>query len=160
MDTVRTWMSAPPVVAADTMPLPEARKLLAERGIRRLPVTNPRGELIGIVTEGDINRISDSADGDLAEYNLYYRVRDLPLREFMRRPVVSVNPDTPLREAAHLMLTWRIHGLPVIDQGRVVGVLTVSDLLRRMLTDEADACTHPTRERHIHNDQSPDRPAR
>lgn len=160
MDIVRTWMSVPPVIAADTMPLPEARKLLAERGIRRLPVTNARGELIGIVTEGDINRISDSADGDLAEYNLYYRVRDLPLREFMRRPVVSVNPDTPLREAAHLMLAWRIHGLPVIEQGRVVGVLTVSDLLRRLLAGEAEAHSRPLRERQVHNGQSPDRPAR
>lgn len=160
MDTVRTWMSAPPVVAVDTTPLPEARKLLVEHGIRRLPVINARGELIGIVTEGDINRISDSADGDLAEYNLYYRVRDLPLREFMRRPVVSVNPDTPLREAAHLMLTWRIHGLPVLDEGRVVGVLTVSDLLRRLLAEEPGTHPRAPRERHLHNGQSPERPAR
>lgn len=133
MDSVGFWMSAPAISVPDTTSLPAARGLLAARRIRRLPVLGPDGRLAGIVTEGDINRISATPDGDLAEYNLYYRVRDLPLREFMRRPVVTVTPDTPLREAAQLMLTWRIHGLPVVAGGALVGVITVSDMLRRIL---------------------------
>lgn len=136
MDTVKAWMSSPAIVARDTETLPRARSRLLEEGIRRLPVVNAAGELVGIVTEGDINRVSDSPETDVHEYNLYYRVHDLPLREIMRRPVVSVTPDTPLREAAHLLLAWRIGGLPVIDHGRIVGVVTVSDLLRRLLYDE------------------------
>jgi CBS domain-containing protein len=138
MDTVAFWMSTPTITVPDSTPLPAARELLAQRRIRRLPVLGRSGGLVGIVTEGDISRISATPDGDLAEYNLYYRVRDLPLREFMRRPVVTVTPDTPLREAAQLMLTWRIHGLPVIQDGRVVGVITVSDMLRRILAAPAD----------------------
>lgn len=133
MDIVRNWMSHPAVVASDTMTLPEARLLLSTQRIRRLPVVDAQGTLVGIVTEGDIRRISDSPDKDLAEYSLYYRICDLPLREFMRRPVITVTPDTPITDAAHLMLTWRIHGLPVLEQGQVVGVLTVSDLLRHLL---------------------------
>ena len=136
MDSVRVWMSAPPVVAHDTMTLPQARQILAEMNIRRLPVIDANDELIGIVTEGDINRVSDSPETDVHEYNLYYRVHDLPLREIMRRPVITVTPDTPLREAAHLMLAWRISGLPVIDHGRIVGVLTVADLLRRLVYND------------------------
>lgn len=138
MERVGFWMSAPAVTVSDTTTLPAARALLAERRIRRLPVLGPDGRIAGIVTEGDINRISASADGDLAEYNLYYRVRDLPLREFMRRPVVTVTPDTPLHEAAQLMLTWRIHGLPVVAEGRVVGLISVSDMLRRVLATPAE----------------------
>jgi CBS domain-containing protein len=143
MDTVRVWMSAPPVVARDTMTLPQARQLLAELNIRRLPVVDADNELIGLVTEGDINRISDSAEGDLAEYNLYYRVKDLPVREFMRRPVITVTPDTRLREAAQIMITNHIHGVPVVLGKRVVGVVTVSDLLRWMVDSEEDNAAVP-----------------
>ncbi len=138
MDTVRVWMSAPPVVARDTMTLPQARQILADLNIRRLPVVDANDELVGIVTEGDINRISDSADGDLAEYNLYYRVKDLPVREFMRRPVLTVTPEARLSEAARIMIENHIHGVPVVIGKRVVGVVTVSDLLRWMVASEED----------------------
>lgn len=138
MDTVRVWMSAPPVVAHDTMKLPEARQLLAELNIRRLPVVDANNELVGLVTEGDINRISDGPDGDLAEYSLYHRVRDLPVREFMRRPVLTVTPHTCLREAAQIMIENHIHGVPVVLGKTVVGVITVSDLLRWMVEAETE----------------------
>lgn len=141
MDTVRVWMSAPPVVAHDTMKLPEARQLLAELNIRRLPVVDAEGDLVGIVTEGDINRISDGPDGDLAEYNLYHRVKDLPVREFMRRPVLTVTPHTCLREAAQIMIEQHIHGVPVVLGKKVVGVITVSDLLRWMVESETEVGT-------------------
>jgi CBS domain-containing protein len=147
MDTVRPWMSTPAIVASDTETLPNARNTLLSEGIRRLPVVNAVGALVGIVTEGDINRISDSPERDVHEYNLYYRVHDLPLREIMRRPVITVTPDTPLREAAHLMLAWRISGLPVMDRSKIVGVLTVSDLLRRVIWNEADPEYGPLSER-------------
>jgi CBS domain-containing protein len=139
MDTVKSWMSSPAIVARDTEALPRARDMLVTEGIRRLPVVNAAGELVGIVTEGDINRISDSPDRDMHAYNLYYRVHDLPLREVMRRPVITVTPDTPLCEAAHLLLAWRISGLPVLDQGRIVGVITASDMLRRIIWEEGNA---------------------
>ncbi|PDW00067.1 CBS domain-containing protein [Candidatus Chloroploca asiatica] len=143
MDSVRVWMSAPPVLARDTMTLPEARQLLTELNIRRLPVVDSEGDLLGIVTEGDVNRISDSAEGDLAEYSIYYRVKDLPVREFMRRPVLTVTPDTCLRDAAQLMITHHIHGVPVVLGKRVIGVITVSDLLRWMVNSEEDCDTPP-----------------
>ncbi|NTW03758.1 MAG: CBS domain-containing protein [Oscillochloris sp.] len=138
MDTVRSWMSSPAIVAHDTDTLPCARDKLVAEGIRRLPVVDVAGELVGIVTEGDINRISDSPERDGYDYNLY-RIYDLPLREFMRRPVITVTLDTPLREAAHLLLAWRISGLPVLHQGHISGVITVSDMLRRIIWEEDSA---------------------
>jgi CBS domain-containing protein len=143
MDTVRVWMSAPPVVAHDTMTLPQARQLLCELNIRRLPVVDSKDELVGIVTEGDINRISDSATGDCAEYNRDCKVKDLTVREFMRRPVLTVTPETRLDGAARLMIAHHIHGVPVVIGKRVVGVVTVSDLLRWMVDSEEDASTVP-----------------
>ncbi|NTV62425.1 MAG: CBS domain-containing protein [Oscillochloris sp.] len=133
METVKAWMSSPAIVARDTETLPRARELLLAAGIRRLPVVNAAGELVGIITRGDINRISDSPERDKQDYNPYYRIHDLPLREVMRRPVITVTPDTPLHEAAHLLLAWRIGGFPVLSSGQIIGMITASDMLRHII---------------------------
>lgn len=106
--------------------------------IRRLPVLDRDGYLVGIVTEGDINRISDSHVHDKRQYNLYHRVADLPLRDVMTRNVVTVGPDDPVIVVAQLLLHHRIGGVPVVKEGRVIGVITESDLFRRMVERETE----------------------
>ena len=54
MDDVRSWMSSPAIVAAETMPLPQARQMLQERRIRRVPVVDADGRLAGIVSIADL----------------------------------------------------------------------------------------------------------
>jgi CBS domain-containing protein len=134
MDSVRHWMSHPAIVAPVTMVLPEARRLLRQHRIRRLPVVNAEGRLAGIVTEGDINRVSDSHVTDVRDYNLYHRVGDLPIGEIMTRDPVTVTPDMPIIDVARLLLDHRIGGVPVMEDERVVGVVTESDLFRLMVT--------------------------
>lgn len=137
MDTVRDWMSQPPICVSDSTTLPEARRLMHRHRVRRLPVIDSDGHLVGIVTEGDINRISDSHVHDMRQYNLYHRVADLPLRDFMTRNVITVGPDDPVIAVAQLLLRHRIGGVPVVEEGRVIGVITESDLFRRMVELEA-----------------------
>jgi CBS domain-containing protein len=134
MDTVRHWMSRPAIVAPMTMVLPEARRLLQQQRIRRLPVVDAESKLIGIVTEGDINRVSESHVTDVRDYNLYHRVGDLPIGEIMTRNPVTVTPDMPIIEVAQRLLEHRIGGVPVVDEERVVGVITESDLFRLIVT--------------------------
>lgn len=133
MDTVRDWMNQPPICVSETMVLPEARRLMRDRRVRRLPVLGADGELVGIVTEGDINRISDSQVHDVREYNLYHRAADLPVRDFMTRDVVTVSPDDTVITVAQILLRYRIGGVPVVEHGHVVGVITESDLFRLMV---------------------------
>jgi CBS domain-containing protein len=130
LDTVQTWMSAPAIVALQRIPLPQGRQLMREQHIRRLPIVDADGQLVGIVTEGDINRVSDSPATDVRDYNLYHRVSDLPIGEIMSQTVVAVAPDTPIVEVARLLLEHRIGGVPVVAEGRVIGVITESDLFR------------------------------
>ena len=134
MDTVRQWMSRPAIVAPVTMVLPEARRLLRQHHIRRLPVMDAEGRLVGIVTEGDINRVSDSHVTDVRDYNLYHRIGNLPIGEIMTHDPVTVTPDTPIIDVARLLLDNRIGGVPVLEDARVVGVLTESDLFRLIVT--------------------------
>ena len=138
MDTVRSWMSSPPIVAAQSMTLPEAREQLKQQHIRRLPVVDAGGRLLGIVTEGDINRVSDSHVTDVRDYSLYHRVADLPIGKIMTRNVVTVTPDAPIMEVARLLLDHRIGGVPVVEDGRVVGVITESDLFRLIVVQQAE----------------------
>jgi len=142
MDTVRQWMSRPAIVAPMTMVLPEARRLLQQHRIRRIPVIDAEGKLVGIVTEGDINRVSESHVTDVRDYNLYHRVGDLPIGEIMTRDPVRVTPDMPIIEVARLLLDHRIGGVPVMEGERVVGVVTESDLFRLIVTNyQIEQCT-------------------
>jgi len=134
MDNVRQWMSSPAIVAPETMVLPEARRLLHQQRIRRLPVVDAEGQLVGIVTEGDINRVSDSHSTDVGNFNLYHRIADLPIHDLMTRDVVTVMPDTPIRDVARQLLDHRIGGVPVMEHGRIVGMITESDLFRLIVT--------------------------
>lgn len=138
VDTVRQWMTSPAIVAQATTTLPEARQLLKERRIRRVPVVDAAERLVGIVTEGDINRVSDSHVGDVRDYNLYHRVADLPIGEIMTREVVTVSPDTTILEVARLLLQHRIGGVPVVDGAHIVGMITESDLFRLIVVQEAE----------------------
>jgi CBS domain-containing protein len=134
VDTVRQWMSCPAIVPPMTMVLPEARQILRQHRIRRIPVIDADGRLIGIVTEGDINRVSESHVTDVRDYNLYHRVGDLPIGEIMTRDPITATPGMPIIEVAQRLLDHRIGGVPVVEDERVVGIITESDLFRLIVT--------------------------
>ncbi len=148
MDTVRNWMSSPAIVAPETMLLPEARQLLHDRQIRRLPVINAMGQLVGIVSQGDIHRVSDTSDTDVRDYDLRYRVSNLPLAEIMTREVITVTPDTSMIEVAQLLLEHKIGGAPVVADGQVVGIITESDLFRMIIMAEEDVSVRKATREH------------
>lgn len=138
VDTVRMWMSSPAITAPHTLTLPEARELMQQHHIRRLPVLGADEHLIGIVTESDMYRISGSPGTDMREYNLYYRIRDLPLNEIMSRPVHTIGADTSIMAVVQLMLEHKISGVPVTEGGKVVGMITESDLFRLIMKRQLD----------------------
>ena len=129
MDTVRGWMSSPAIVVRETTPLPQARRQMQEQRIRRLPVVDSAGQLVGIITEGDINRVSDSPATDVRDYNLYHRVGDLPIRDIMTRGVVTVAADTPILEVARLLPRQ------VAERARVLVLGRTNDGLRVATAD-------------------------
>ncbi len=136
MDIVRNWMSSPPITATEDLSLADARALLRARRVRRLPVVDAQGRLVGIVTEGDIHSISASHVTDVQEYSLYHRAGQVPLREIMRREVITVTPETMVLEVARIMVDRKIGGIPVIEDGVVVGIITESDLFRTIIANE------------------------
>jgi CBS domain-containing protein len=122
-------MTQNPVTADIHTTLPEAHKLMTQHRIRRLPVMK-EGKLAGIVTRGDIRGAEPSEATSLSIYELNYLLSKLTLEKIMHADPITVSPDTTIREAARLMLTNKIAGLPVVEDGKLVGIITESDIFR------------------------------
>jgi len=129
---VKDWMTANPVCASPHTTLPEALQLMQERRIRRLPVVE-KGKLVGIVTRGDLRGAQPSEATSLSIFEIHYLVGRITLDRLMSKEVLSISPNSTVGEAATIMLKNKIAGLPVVDNDRVVGILTESDIFRMIV---------------------------
>ncbi len=126
---VRDLMSCPPIVIDPDASLAEAEALMEAKGVRRLPVIDATGRLVGIVSYGDI-REGMSASATQNPYAPEAQEQWLTVSDVMSANVVTVTPDTPLWKVANLMLEHKIGGLPVVDGGQVIGMITESDIFK------------------------------
>lgn len=128
---VRDRMSSPATTVTPNTPYQEALRLMRERKFRRLPVVDADQKLVGIVSERDLLHASPSPATSLSVWEMNYLLSKLKVEQLMASKVVVVSPDTPLEEAARLMVEHRVGGLPVVDpQHRVVGVITETDIFK------------------------------
>lgn len=126
---VRDWMTPDPIAASPTLSLPDALKLMAQHNIRRLPVVD-QGQLLGIVTWGDLRGAQPSQVTSLSKFELNYLVDRITLGSIMTHNPITVPDDATIQDAARLMLQRKISGLPVMKAGRLVGIITESDIFR------------------------------
>jgi acetoin utilization protein AcuB len=106
-----------------------AMTLIRQKGIRHLPVVEG-DRVVGIVTDRDIRQASPSPATGLEIHELHFLLEQVKVREIMTTKVVTVTPQTLIEEAARLMLRHRIGGLPVVQEGRLVGIITETDILQ------------------------------
>jgi len=126
-------MTRDPVVIHDNTPVDEAMKIMRENKVRRLPILNDKGALVGIVSERDLLYASPSPATSLSIHELHYLVSRIKVSEVMTRDVITVSEDTPLEEAARTMADNKIGGLPVVSNGELVGIITETDLFKIFL---------------------------
>lgn len=126
--TVRAFMTSPVASIPQDSTLLEAALLLRRTGIRHLPVVDG-DRLVGIITDRDINRLSPSLLMKISpeEYNSIFE--NTPLAKVMTRNPISVSPGTSIRAAAQILQERKLGCLPVIEEGRLVGIITVTDML-------------------------------
>jgi len=126
---VRDLMTPDPITVPPETPVPEARRLMERHRIRHLLVT--RGDrLVGIVTDRDIRLNLPSPATSLSVWEVNYLLAKLTVEQVMTRSVITIAPEREARAAAALMLEHRIGALPVVDGGRLLGILTETDILR------------------------------
>jgi acetoin utilization protein AcuB len=127
---VRQLMTGALITAEPDTAVLDARSLMQKERIRHLLVTDKRGELLGIVTDRDIRLNLPSQATSLSVWEINHLLTRLTLDKIMTRSVITVGPDREARDAAQLMLEHSIGALPVVDAGRLIGIVTETDLLR------------------------------
>lgn len=118
------------VTAPPETPILDARRRMLESRIRHLLVTDPDGMLVGIVTDRDIRLNLPSQATSLSIWEINHLLTKLTVGEVMTRSLITVGPERPAHEAAQLMLDHSIGALPVTQGGRLVGILTETDVMR------------------------------
>ena len=130
---VSDWMTKNVITTTRNTPIANTHQLMREKNIRRLPVVED-GKLLGIVTIGDVREASPSDATTLSIWELNYLWAQLTVEKIMTRNVLTVNPDTPILDAAEIMLEHKVSGLPVVDEEQMlVGVITESDIFRMLV---------------------------
>jgi len=128
---VKDQMTAPVFTLTPDTPFLDALKLMRERKIRRIPIVDAQGKLLGIVSERDLLHAEPSPATSLSVWEMNYLLWKLKLGDVMTRSVITVTPLTKLQDAAALMIKHKIGGLPVVDtEERVVGVITETDIFK------------------------------
>ncbi len=128
---VKDQMTTPALTLTPDTPFLDALKLMRERKIRRIPIVNEQGKILGIVSERDLLHAEPSPATSLSVWEMNYLLWKLRLGDVMTTAVITVTPLTKLQDAASLMIKHKIGGLPVIDaEERVVGVITETDIFK------------------------------
>ena len=118
----------------------DAVALLARHKIRHLPVVDGDGRVVGMLTDRDLRHHLFEPDvfREIGRVPVEQLLSRVPVSEVMSAPATSIGPSAGLEEAARVMLDQGLGSLPVVERGRIVGIVTETDLLRRIVG--ADAC--------------------
>lgn len=150
MLTVRDVMSSPVVTVREKTPLKDVARLLVDDGMSGVPVVDADGRVVGIVSEADflikeqgatevrhrrLARLLGESPETIAQLE---KVEARTAAEAMTSPAVTIAPARAIRDAAALMTGQGINRLPVVEDGRLVGIVTRHDLLRAYLRSDAE----------------------
>jgi CBS domain-containing protein len=107
----------------------EAIQLMAEKNVGALPVVDD-GKLVGIISERDYTR-KVILKGKSS--------KDTPVGDIMTRELLSVDPDESVTECMRVMTEKRVRHLPVMVKGKMIGILSIGDLVRRIISAQTAA---------------------
>ena len=142
---VRNVMTAPVVGVDPTASIADAARLMLGHKISGLPVMTPSGQLVGMVSEGDLLRRAELGtdphlsgllrflESSARQADTYVHTHGRKVSEVMTTGVRTVAPGTALEDAVDSMLKYHVKRLPVIENGKVAGIVSRSDLMRALL---------------------------
>jgi acetoin utilization protein AcuB len=131
-------MTSPPVTVTPEDSLQTALELLGRHNVRQLPVVDD-GRLVGILTDRDLRQVSPSYPLFRDPEEIRYHLQRMKVGTAMTPDPMVVDPETPLLKAAELLYMYRFGALPVVEDGRVVGIISVTDLLKAFIEQKSSA---------------------
>jgi len=138
---VKDWMSKKVITVGPHTSIPDAGHLMRLNKIRRLPVVDKKGKVIGIVTRSDIREASPSDATTLSVWELNYLLAKLQVVDIMTKNPVTIHAEDTLMTAAKLLYENKIGALPVVDdKGILTGIITESDIFRVLICWMEEEC--------------------
>lgn len=136
-ELVSDWMTQDVITVKPGTTLPQAHQIMMDEEIRRLPVVNDNGILVGIVTLGDVRGAQPSPATSLSIWELNYLLSSLTIEKIMTPTPMTIAPEATIGNAARTMLERRVSGLPVVNKdGTLAGIITESDIFSMVVVHE------------------------
>lgn len=132
--TVGDVMTSPVFSLRETDTLQNARELMALQRIRHVPIVSSGNTFIGLITHRDILAATISHLAEIDPETQREIDSGIPIKEIMRTDLKTVSTDTALKDAAKLLLNHKYGCLPVVDHGKLVGIVTEADFLKLTIT--------------------------
>ncbi len=133
---VRDFMTVEPIAVSPYTPVDEAHALMQQHHIGHLPVLEG-GRLLGMVSDRDVRLVLPSPATSLAVYEMTYLLTRLRVGEIMTYFPVAIGPERSMAAAAKRMLAYKVDAFPVVENDKLVGMLTRTNLLRAFLASQA-----------------------
>jgi acetoin utilization protein AcuB len=130
---VHELMTKNPLTTSPETSVSDALSLMRQKKVRRLPVLDKAGKLAGIVSDQDLLYASPSPATSLSVFEITSLMAKITVAHVMTKKVVTIAEDLPVEEAGRIMADRKIGGLPVIKGGKLVGIVTETDLFRALL---------------------------
>lgn len=131
---VRERMSAHPVLCSPDTPVADALDQMKTEHIRRMPVIDKHGKLVGIVSDKDLLQASPSPATSLSVWEITYLMSKIKISDVMTKKVITATEDMAIEDAARVMVDNKIGGLPVVNaEGAVVGIITETDIFKTFI---------------------------
>jgi acetoin utilization protein AcuB len=129
---VKDRMTVNPTTISDMAPIIEAGEVFRKNNFARLPVMHDE-KLVGIITQGDLLKVSPSQATTLSVWELNYVLSKLLIKEAMTKNPITIAPEATLEEAALIMRDKEIGALLVVEKGKLIGIITESDIFDAFL---------------------------
>ncbi|HNT24092.1 MAG TPA: CBS and ACT domain-containing protein [Anaerolineales bacterium] len=126
-------MKYPVITVAPNVPIIDALNTMKSKHIQRMPVVDKAGKLVGIVSSEDLLNASPSKATSLSVWELNYLISKITVKDVMTKEVLTVTDNTPIEEAARVMVDNKVGGLPVMHEQKLVGIITETDLFKIFL---------------------------
>ncbi len=128
---VKNRMTTPAVTITPETSFQDALKMMRDNRFRRIPVVDHEGRLVGIISERDLLHASPSPATSLSVWEVNYLLWKLKVADIMTHHVITIAQEAPIEDAANLMVTRKIGGLPVVNSAhQIVGVITETDIFK------------------------------
>ena len=129
---VRDIMTTNIVTIPSSTSVVDARRIMTAHKIQRLPVVD-RGKLVGIVTVRGLDQVSPAKADNITIWGLSHLLESTTVAEIMKRQVITVPPDILVEEAVSVAQSNKVGSLLVVEDGRMVGIVTTNDIFYRIV---------------------------